>query len=231
VGRGGKDTFKNWFGFLGVPETGNVARVAAARAGQAQQMLDDVEQHIEKNLEAHELIPANTATEQLGLFDDMALVWKSMRGKDTTNALREALEKLDYDQSFKFDVAEKMNEELVDLVGPEINFLLSGHTHFHRSLPLGPSAHHFNSGTWAYLMQLTEAVRTDEVAFNALIAALKAKSSLAQLDAKGHLIKRHTVIRIAKTDDASVRGELLMAKVSAAGKFSLDTVVGSERTL
>ena len=227
-GRGGKDAVKHWFGILSAPQPGEVTQIAAAKVDHAQQMLDAIEVAMNDKLEPQELLSSSDSIQQLGFTEDVMLFWNSMRGKDTTNALRDALEALDYDQSFKFDAPEKMNDALADLVGSDINFLLSGHTHFHRSLRLGPSSQHFNSGTWAYLMHLTEAVRTDKVKFNRLIAALKAKKSLAELDADEHLLKRHTVVRIAKFD-ASVRGELLLAKLSKAGEFSFDAVPNSER--
>ncbi len=110
VGRGGKDAIKHWFGFLrapgnaaGITDTGktpippgNVARLADLKTIQAQQMLAAVEDSMDKQLTPQELLPLERSTRQLGITDDVALFWHAMRGKDTTHALREALEQLDY---------------------------------------------------------------------------------------------------------------------------------------
>jgi predicted phosphodiesterase len=62
----------------------------------------------------------------------------------------EALDSLDKDRSFEPDTEDDTYRDLDKLVGPDIDFLIVGHTHLERALRRRRGRGcYFNSGTWA----------------------------------------------------------------------------------
>lgn len=102
--------------------------------------------------------------EVLGWSDIVAGV---LRLKSEHEALRHALK--DWVKDGKtFD---PLNEDddyfkhLQDKVGNDIDFVITGHTHLCRSLPMHRGAHYFNTGTWIRLLKFTVASVNDKDAF------------------------------------------------------------------
>ena len=149
---------------------------------------------------------------------------KLVRGKGTVEALRDALESLDKDRSFEFRTEDGTYRDLDALVGAEVDFLLTGHTHLERALRRRRSRGcYFNSGTWARLMQIPPQVRKNAAAFAMLFERLKA-GTMAALDDEaagpGLTLRRCSVVSIWRESGRTV-GELrhVAAQPGAASGF------------
>lgn len=216
-----KDQVKRWFGVLGVDGDAIEGEILAHQDGA--DWLEVIDQRFRKD---PSIADSRAGMGQLGVSEDISLLWRKLRGRDATEALREALEVLAKDRSFEIGEAEPMNTDLLDQVDIDVHFLCSGHTHFARSLRRGPNAHHFNSGTWAYLMRLDKA-RSDPAAFVAMVETLKKKPSMDQLAQAGFAFKKLTCIDIEAVADDRARGSLCEV-VSELGHFALAPVGGTE---
>jgi len=205
--RGGKDRIKNWFGLLSEDEilAGGIPKLAGGQG-----WLDDIDEDYKNS--GRRALTELERQGSLGAIDDFKFAWEKWRGRDGTQALREALKELAKDRSFAVGESEKMNEDLLEFVDPDLHFLCSGHTHFARSLSRGLSTHHFNSGTWAYLMKIEDDTREDSEKFGLMIAALRNKATLEQLAKDNFLIKQLTVIRIKQKSKQQSIGELFDVK-------------------
>jgi UDP-2,3-diacylglucosamine pyrophosphatase LpxH len=119
----------------------------------------------------------------LGFWD----VAKGMIGlDDEIDSLRKAL--LDWiekdDETFDIAAKDETFERITARVGPEVDYVITGHTHLARSIPFGGGRHYFNCGTWIRLLRLTpESLRSREV-FKRVYDALAAKSMQALDEAK-----------------------------------------------
>ncbi len=133
-------------------------------------------------------------------------------------ALRRAL--LDWIQSDRsWDPAQPDAQYagLCPRVAPEIDFLVTGHTHLARALPRPDGGAYFDAGTWARLLRLTPEALADEAAFSGVWDALTS-GGLTALEAaripgadgelQPLLFDRTTAVRIAR-EGRGARGELL----------------------
>lgn len=223
-GRRTIDQMKRHFGLLS--ESDEVGGVIP-QYGDAKDWLSEIDADFKRGVRADS---ESLDRDQLKWTDDVRFVWDKWRGKDGTESLRLALEGLSKDRSFDVFTAEKLNEDLIGEVDIGIAFLCSGHTHFARSLRRGPNAHHYNSGTWAYLMQIGDDIRLDPAKFDALVAALRSKPSLAELETLGYLKKELTVIDIEKIDAQQTRGQLRRVKIEN-NTYRFDTIPGTDVVL
>lgn len=92
------------------------------------------------------------------------------------NTLREGL---GAGRCFQFDAADDLYPTLRERIGPELHWVVCGHTHLRRSIVDGHVRHYFNSGTWMRLLDLEGALETDFPAVKAAFAA----SNRGELDA------------------------------------------------
>ncbi|AVP99508.1 hypothetical protein C7S18_21060 [Ahniella affigens] len=164
------------------------------------ELLDRAELRLAEGVSAYDL------TEQSGTLGFWSAIGAKLTGQGEERVLQEALESLDQDQSFRFDVADADNERAQDRFAQHTDFLVSGHTHFDRSLII-PTGHHFNTGTWAYLMRLDPALRKDLPAFKSWLEDTKS-GSLADLVKKKRLLIRQSYARLAKEPDGRCHGAL-----------------------
>ena len=98
-------------------------------------------------------------------------------------------------------------------VSREIDFLVAGHTHLERALKRskGPG-YYFNSGTWARLIRIDPAMRTDPIKFKSVFDTLK-DGSMTKLDAHQGLVTKHcTVVAIFRNGENSAIGKLQHVK-------------------
>lgn len=166
----------------------------------AHELLERAEQRLNEGVSAFDL------TEQHGTLGFWSAVAAKFTGQGEERVLQEALESLDQDQSFRFEVADADNERAQERFALHTDFLVSGHTHFDRSL-ITSTGHHFNTGTWAYLMQLDPAVRKDLTAFKSWLEDTKS-GSLLELVKKKRLLVRQSYARLAKEADGRCHGAL-----------------------
>ncbi len=96
-----------------------------------------------------------------------------MRGVSKAEALRRALRDwLEKDKTFDPDAPDDTFTLVGERVGPAVDFLVTGHTHLERALPMGGGRYYFNSGTWIRLLRVTPSMTADEKSFDAVFAVL-----------------------------------------------------------
>jgi hypothetical protein len=243
VRRLGWDTIRRRTGFLGASETETtiipaattidpavtldrkVRQVFGAGGGgvdadrYANDLLSRTEERIKNDESPLDLIGGDLQQEYLGLG---GALWDFVRGKQRSEVLFSALDQLEKDRSFDPKKPDETFSLLDAQVGPDIDFLLSGHTHLERALPRtnGPGFY-FNSGTWVRLMELKEALK-DPAKFREVLKVLEAGTMQALDDAPGLVFRRNTMVSIWM-DGSTVRGELRHVSLNN-GKLELEPV-------
>lgn len=156
------------------------------------------------------------AGEQLGVF---SATWSWLTGKSRAEVLRKALDFLDKDQSFDLFARDDTFLGIDALVAPEVDIVITGHTHLARSLKRRRGmGHYFNSGSWATLMQISPAVRQDADRFAKLFKLLDGSKVPALRAAEPDLVRnRRTAVRVWRDGSNLTRAELLLVKADAAG--------------
>lgn len=192
--------------------------------------MDQAEQAFEAGVSPISLVRA-TQAEQLGIWQ---AAWDWLRGQPRHEVLREAIEFLDKDRSFDPAVPDDTFRQFDARVAPEIDLLLTGHTHLARSLPRQRGGgHYFNSGTWARLMRVAPEVRRDKERFRQLYELL-GQARMADLDASPGLVMRpNTVVAIWADAQGATQAELRQVQATdRAGKagFTALPVAGSRAT-
>ncbi len=202
-----------------------------APGASAQVLMDQAEQAFQAGVTPISLVRA-TQAEQLGVW---SAAWDWLRGQPRHEVLREALEFLDKDRSFDAAAPDDTFRQFDARVAPEIDLLLTGHTHLARSLKrTRGGGHYFNSGTWARLMRVAPEVRRDKERFRQLYELL-GKARMADLDAQPGLVMRtNTVVAVWTDAQGATHAELrqVRAQVPARGAagqaaFSAVPVAGS----
>ena len=201
---------------------------AAAPGASAAALMAQAEQAFAAGTTPISLVRASQA-EQLGVW---TAAWDWLRGQPRHEVLREALEFLDKDQSFEPGAPDDTFKQFDARVAPEIDLLLTGHTHLARSLPRQRGAgHYFNSGTWARLMRIAPEVRRDKARFKQLFDLL-GQARMADLDrAPGLVLRQNTVVAIWADAQGATQAELrqvqadVKADVKAGVKAGVKTDV------
>ena len=186
----------------------------------ANELLRRTEDRIKNDEAPLDLIGGDQQQEYLGLG---GALWDFVRGRERSEVLRSALDQLEKDRSFDPKKPDETFALLDAQVGPDIDFLLSGHTHLERALPRtnGPGFY-FNSGTWVRLMKLGQDVLKDPVKFGDVFKVLNAGTMQALDDAPGLVFRRNTMVSIWM-DGSTVRGELRHVSLNN-GKLELEPV-------
>lgn len=106
--------------------------------------------------------------------------WITGVGRD--EALRRALQDwLKGDKTFELTEKDDTYKEVIAKLGPNVDFVVAGHTHLARSIDMGSGRYYFNSGTWIRLMQFTDAMLANAESFQPVYEAL-ADGRMATLD-------------------------------------------------
>ena len=226
-------------GFLGADDEAERGTVTTAPppswrgpapGASAQVLMDQAEQAFQAGVTPISLVRTSQA-EQLGVWQ---AAWDWLRGQPRHEVLREALDFLDKDRSFDPSAADETFRQFDRRVAPEIDLLLTGHTHLARSLKrTRGDGHYFNSGTWARLMRVAPEVRQDKDRFRQLYELL-GNARMADLDKQPGLVMRlNTVVAIWADAQGATQAELRQVQaVDAKGKagFSAVPVAGSRFT-
>jgi hypothetical protein len=156
--------------------------------------------------------------EALGAFAFIPAFFSNKENR--VEKLRKALkENLESDQSFVVTQEDEMFEKMKKEIGPNVNYLITGHSHKERAIARkAPDCYYFNSGTWIRLIRLTEDVLDNSEEFARVFAAFES-GSMEQLDAINDLGPSHdqplvmlrpTVVSIVEKD-GDTYGELRRA--------------------
>lgn len=98
------------------------------------------------------------------LIFDRLTGWITGVGED--EALRRALKDwLKDDRTFDILNQDETYTEVTKAVSSNIDFIITGHTHLERAIPMGGNRFYFNSGTWIRLLRFTDAVLKDTASF------------------------------------------------------------------
>jgi UDP-2,3-diacylglucosamine pyrophosphatase LpxH len=165
------------------------------------------ERWLQQGVEPLQLLGTAEQPEYLGI---MGAIWNLVRRKGKSEVLREALERLSTDQSFNIRTADATYAAYNRTLDMDIDFVVTGHTHLERALPLrGIGRYYYNSGTWARLIQLTEATLTSPVSFARAFDAFGDKHrGMAALDrADGLVLLKPSVVSLWSAGGI-VHGEL-----------------------
>ncbi|HRI12793.1 MAG TPA: metallophosphoesterase [Verrucomicrobiota bacterium] len=203
-------------------------------------LLDGIERQFRSGVEPVELLGMDHDAAYLGKLNDFWAAttgWLHQTGADLKAwlngkgrlVLRKSLECLVEDRIFDLsDASDTTYRETDEKVGPEFNFVITGHTHLERALRRQNGGGFFyNSGTWAGIMRLERHVLENESEFTTLYRHLEA-GSLEVLE-KNDLVMRHnTVVSITAGAGGSAHGTLRHIKLNKSGKLAPETVAGSE---
>lgn len=227
----GADELADEPGAPGLPNGSSATASAwqgAAPGASAAALMAQAEQAFHAGVEPISLVRASQA-EQLGLW---TAAWDWLRGQPRSEVLREALEFLDKDQSFEPGAPDDTFTQFDARVAPEIDLLLTGHTHLARSLPRQRgSGHYFNSGTWARLIRIAPEVRRDQVRFKQLFDLL-GQARMADLDrAPGLVLRQNTVVAIWADAQGATQAELRQVQAGGPAGFSAVPQAGTRCSL
>lgn len=167
--------------------------------------------------------------ETLGWF---GLVIDRLRGVDKVDALRKALlDWLEGDETFKVGHRDDTYQQITGRVDPKVDFIVTGHTHLERAIPVGDNRFYYNCGTWIRLIRFTEGVLGDQDTFAGVMEKLK-QGSMQALDnatvqGKPLVVDRTATVRIA-ADGRGVVGQLLRVGDGPDDTVKLDLVPGTE---
>ncbi len=98
------------------------------------------------------------------------LIWDRLTGWVTgvtpDEALRRALQDwLKGDRTFALDEKDDTYKDVSAKLGPNIDFVITGHTHLARAIDMGGGRYYFNSGTWIRLMRFSDAMLASTQSF------------------------------------------------------------------
>jgi UDP-2,3-diacylglucosamine pyrophosphatase LpxH len=175
------------------------------------------DQRLLRGVEPITLVPDIERTQQLGRREAI-VSW--VRGRDVRETLRIALDDLSKDRSFDWSLEDDTFRQLDDMVAPDVNFILAGHTHLERALPRRKrGGFYFNTGTWARLIQLKRDMLADQAEFNKVYGALAA-GTMDALDNFPGLVAQRCTVAAVRAGPAETRGELLHWK-TVSGSLEL----------
>jgi len=152
-----------------------------------------------------------------GTLSTGQLIWDRLTGwlrnVSEVEALRRALKDwLADDKTFKVDDPDSTYKAVTASVGPDINFIITGHTHLERAIVIGPEHYYFNTGTWIRLLRFTDGMLASEQAFKPVYDVLK-NGKLPAIDGaifddKPFVLDQTSSVCI-RTEGPSVIGELV----------------------
>lgn len=197
-----------------------------SKAETVDELLDRVENLIQSG-EDDQYQSLAAEPEMLGITG--VIVDRILRRSPAEN-LRESLGKwLGSDKTFDHDQKDETYRKLDEAVGPEVDFLVAGHTHLERSIPRGNgSGAYFNSGTWIRLIKLEREVLRSKSKFAKVFERIEAGTMEALDKPTGLVLRRPTVVSIEK-EGQGVIGELRRVRLSGNGIAVLKPVAGSRQ--
>jgi UDP-2,3-diacylglucosamine pyrophosphatase LpxH len=166
-----------------------------------------------------------------GTLGSGQLIWDRLtgwlRGVSEAEALRRALKDwLAADKTFNVNDRDLTSQAVVNSVGTDIDFIITGHTHLERAIAIGPSRYYFNTGTWIRLLQFTDDMLASEDSFQPVYQVLRG-GQLTAIDAavfggKPFVLDQTSSVRI-RAEGTTVIGEL----VHVTGDGTTSETIGS----
>lgn len=233
-------------GFMGgtaadaeLPRLAAVPRLGPVPPAEVDQSILDAIGVLGRNVPPEQLIPGDAADY---LMETRELAWRTAKLKGRAlfkhfqwpSGLRETLLATFQKNAFAINTPDDTFTELDNLCGPDIDYLIAGHTHLQRALERKrfKGKYYFNSGSWIRLLRIPEellaADRFAEVEARLRDGRLSELEKDIEVAGGKHtlLATTRTVVRISKPADGEVRGELLTVEL-VDGKWQLEEVKGS----
>ncbi len=196
-------------------------------------LLEIAENAIESGKSASEFNETDSQTEILG-WTDIVAAKIGLIGK--VEALRRALKDwLKDDTTFNIDTKDDTYQRIIDRVAPEVDFVITGHTHLARAIEFSVGRFYFNCGTWIRLLRLTEEVLDDNASeqFEQTVWSAFSSGRMDDLDSvkipgkngkeEPLLYDRTHVVRIS-AQNGTVTGDLLQVTGGDTSKSKLKIV-------
>jgi UDP-2,3-diacylglucosamine pyrophosphatase LpxH len=200
----------------------NERRVASAASDSEDELLLAAGRALAAGESASSVVAREGEEGTLGWGD---IFWGRIGAIDKVEALRRALQDwLQDDTTFETDTRDSTFHGITARVGPDVDFVITGHTHLARAMEFAPGRYYFNCGTWIRLIRLTTEVLADQASFAGTAYRAFASGRMADLDearipGPGKeliplVFDRSNVVRVC-ADAQGVTGELL--RVTDAG--------------
>lgn len=137
----------------------------------------------EENLDEEDSEFEGTAEEQETLGWE-EVVFGKLGFTSKENALRRALQDWNEKQQeeFKIDHEDLCYKDIQDRIGSEVDFVITGHTHMPRAIPMGTQRYYYNTGTWIRTLRFTKASLHSKKFFKDEIWPALKGGSLEELD-------------------------------------------------
>ena len=189
-----------------------------------EELLLSVEHAVAKGVNPTTAIGDSSAPETLGVWDVVSS-WVGLVPK--VEGLRRALKDwLERDRTFDATNADDdLYRAMQERVGHEVDFVVTGHTHKPRALPLNGGRHYYNCGTWIRTLRLTAEVLDDPEAFERIVWPALNSGRMDDLDnaeipgPDGSMVSlvmdRTNAVRIT-AEGTSAKGDLLRVTDGAA---------------
>ena len=188
-------------------------------------LLETAEELIKQGKSASDIAEKEDGTDTLNWIDN-TLNWMDIIAGmigliDKVEALRSSLKDwLKDDTTFNIDTEDDAYRRIIERVTPEVDFVITGHTHLARAIEFKQGRYYFNCGTWIRLLRLTDEVLADdasqcfkETAWCAFTSGRMSALDSAKIPGKNGkmeplLYDRTHVVRIS-AKDGTVKGDLL----------------------
>ena len=251
AGKMAKDKVLRWAGFLGeddeeparVPTQVHGMQALEAMLGDTfgstrgegkresetkSRLLIEAERNLAEGRSPMELVDETADGQKLGVMG-AAIDW--VLGKDKSEVLRQALERLTTDQSFELDHRDQTFKDLDDFVSDHIDFVVAGHTHHERAIPRrAGGGFYYNSGTWVRLIRLAPDVLKSPKDFAKVFKVFE-QGTMDALD-KAKVLGKKLVDRcpglVSIIADGSVARACIHRVRTVGGKIKLDPVENSK---
>lgn len=160
----------------------NLSGLVKSQQAKPSENVDDMLLAAERNLGQPSALVA-TPEEALGTGE---LIWDRLtgwlRGVDKDEALRRALRDwLKDDKTFDYEAQDDTYKDVVAAVGSSVDFIVTGHTHLERAIPITGNRFYFNCGTWIRLLKFTDAMLKDQQSFKPVYDLLSDTSGRIEL--------------------------------------------------
>ena len=149
------------------------------------------------------------------------LLWDKLTGWITNvgedEALRKALKDwLADDETFKLDNKDETYKDILPTVGSGIDFIITGHTHLERAIPMSGGRYYFNCGTWIRLLGFSDKMLKDKQSFQPIYKILK-DGSMEAIDNSSLLKDQTSTVFITKQANGKTIGKLAHVKGGVDG--------------
>lgn len=157
------------------------------------------------------------AIAETGTLGTGQLVWDKLTGWITgvgeAEALRRALKDwLASDKTFAIDDRDDTFKAVTASIGTGIDYVITGHTHLARAIPMSGSRHYFNCGTWIRLLRFTEDMLKDDASFAEIYRVLKDGSMEAIDNRADFLLDQTSAVCITREANGKTIGRLAHVK-------------------